>query len=166
LSDIKPWRAAGIYRNRDFIFIETQSGYSAVIRDPEGAAHYLAPGSDDEALGRCLIDALSKSCFITPDKRSTRPGFFDFRMVAEGYKRWIAEVLDRYGYKTKQALFKKMILCHAKVVDGVLTLGPTRHDKLEAWEGLSDDEKVTLPFDSSEAEIGAALRVALDRCIP
>ncbi|MCM3774398.1 contact-dependent growth inhibition system immunity protein [Priestia aryabhattai] len=57
-------------------------------------------------------------------------------------------------------------MCHAKVVDGVLTLDPNRHDKLEAWEGLGDDAKVILPSDSSEAEIGAALRVALDRCIP
>ncbi|WP_175711588.1 contact-dependent growth inhibition system immunity protein [Burkholderia ambifaria] len=166
MSDVKPWRGAGIYRNQDFILIETQSGYRAIVRDPEGAAHYLETGVDDETLGNCLIDALSKSQFVTPEERSTRPNVFDFRLVAEGYKAWVAEVLERYGYKTKQALFKKMVLCHARVIDGVLSLGPTRHDKLEAWEGLGDEEKVVLPFDSSEAEIGAALRVALDRCIP
>ncbi|GAB7536153.1 hypothetical protein BGC_23700 [Burkholderia sp. 3C] len=59
-----------------------------------------------------------------------------------------------------------MILCHAKVVDGVLTLDPSRHDKLAAWDGLGDNTKVVLPSDSPEAEIGVALRVALDRCIP
>ncbi len=107
-----------------------------------------------------------KSRFITPQQRAENPLFFDFRLVGENYKKWVDGLLVQFGYKTKQALFKKMILCHAKVVDGVLTLEPNRHDKLEAWEGLGDDETVVLPFDSSEAEIGAALRVALDRCTP
>ncbi|WP_175019810.1 contact-dependent growth inhibition system immunity protein [Burkholderia contaminans] len=166
MGDVKPWRGAAIYRNKDFILIETHSGYRSSIADPDGAKHYLDTNVGDETLGRCLNDALLKSRFITPQQRAENPLFFDFRLVGENYKKWVDGLLARYEYKTKQALFKKMILCHAKVADGVLTLDPNRHDKLEAWEGLGDDEKVTLPFDSSEAEIGAALRVALDRCIP
>jgi hypothetical protein len=166
LSEVRPWRGAAIYRNRDFIFIETQSGYSVAISDPDGGAYFLNTDVNNEALGRCLNDALLRSRFITPQHRAENPLFFDFRLIGENYKKWVDGLLAKFGYKTKQALFKKMILCHAKVVDGILTLDPNRHDKLEAWEGLGDDEKVVLPFDSSEAEIGAALRVALDRCIP
>ncbi|MCO8579475.1 contact-dependent growth inhibition system immunity protein [Burkholderia multivorans] len=166
MSDVKPKRVASVYRNKDFILIETSSGYTAFVRDPDGPMHFLDTSADDETLGRCLVDALSNSRFITPQQREEYPLFFDFRLVGEQYKKKVEALLVRYGYKTKQSLFKTMILCNARVVDGVLSLGPTRHDKLEAWEGLGDDEKIVLPFDSSDTEIGAALRVALDRCIP
>ena len=166
MSDVQPWSGAGIYRNQDLIFIGTQSGCSVSIADPDGGAYFLDTDADDETLGRCLNDALLKSRFITPQQRAENLLFFDFRLVGENYKKWVDGLLTRFGYKIKQALFKKIILCHAKVVDGVLTLDPNRHDKLEAWEVLGDDAKVILPFDSPEVEIGAALRVALDRCIP
>ncbi|MCA8150843.1 contact-dependent growth inhibition system immunity protein [Burkholderia contaminans] len=166
MSYVKPKHVASVYRNKDFIMIETSSGYTAFVRDPDGPVHILDTNSDDETLGRCLVNALTNSRFITPQQREEYPLFFDFRLVGEQYKKKVEALLARYGYKTKQSLFKTMILCNARVVDGVLSLGPTRHDKLEAWEGLGDDEKVVPPFDSSEVEIGAALRVAMDRCIP
>lgn len=56
--------------------------------------------------------------------------------------------------------------CGIHCVNGVITLSPTRHEKLEGWGRTKGDgiEDVILSADSSPAEIGAGLRLALSRC--
>jgi hypothetical protein len=48
--------------------------------------------------------------------------------------------------------------------NGVLTLIPMHHAKLEAWEGVVEGATVLIPATSTPEEIGAALRLALSRC--
>ncbi|WP_442865858.1 contact-dependent growth inhibition system immunity protein [Burkholderia sp. IMCC1007] len=75
MSDVKPWRGAAIYRNRDFIFIGTQSGYGVSIADPDGGAYFLDTDADDETLGRCLNDALLKKSFHYPTATCGKSAF-------------------------------------------------------------------------------------------
>lgn len=92
--------------------------------------------------------------------------FFDLEKGKERYAAWIAMLMGKYGYKTKRALFKDMKNCGIHLVNGVITISPTRHEKLEAWGRTKGDglEDVILSLDCSPAEIGAGLRLALSRC--
>ncbi|GAB7536152.1 hypothetical protein BGC_23690 [Burkholderia sp. 3C] len=107
MSEVNPWQRAAIYRNPDFILIETQSGHRVSIADPDGSMHFLDTAADDEALGRCLNDALLASRFITPQHREENPLFFDFRLVGENYKNGRIAFLPGSGTKPSKRYSKK-----------------------------------------------------------
>lgn len=108
------------------------------------------------------MQALSNS--RTLNKLEERIAFFDLEKGKEKYAAWIARLMDKYGYKTKRALFKDMKHCIIHYVNNVITISPMRHEKLEAWEGLEQSENVILSLDNTPVEIGAGLRLALSRC--
>ncbi len=56
--------------------------------------------------------------------------------------------------------------CDIECGDGFITIGPTHHEKLEAWsgDGISEADYVVIPADSPLSKIGAALRLAFSRC--
>lgn len=156
------WCAAFV--NEDFICIETYSGYRSSQHDPRGAEHFLNPDASDHELGEAVFDALKHSRFVLPRED---PELYDYKLAKERYSDWVASLMARYAYKTKRALFKNMKYCNIKSEGGVITIRPTYHEKLEAWsgDGISKDDYVVLPATSSEANIGAALRLALSRCV-
>ncbi|WP_249819435.1 contact-dependent growth inhibition system immunity protein, partial [Escherichia coli] len=55
---------------------------------------------------------------------------------------------------------------HIHLVNDVITIRPSFHEKLEAWSGnrINESDYVVLPADSSPTEIGSGLRLALSRC--
>ncbi|MGN2425921.1 MULTISPECIES: contact-dependent growth inhibition system immunity protein [Klebsiella/Raoultella group] len=144
--------------------METQSGQGRTSADPLFPPHLLLPEADDECAGQTILQALYNSW--TLNKFEDRVAFFDLEKGKEKYAAWIARLMDRYGYKTKSALFKDMKHCIIHCVNGVITIRPTRHEKLEGWGGTKGDsiEDVILSTDNSPAEIGAGLRLALSRC--
>ena len=166
MTDVVPkasWCAA--YANEEFICITTYSGYRSSRRDPQGAQHHLRPEASDEELGLAVIDALKHSRFILP---KDDPDLYDYRRAGERYKAWIADLMSRYGYETKRALFKNMDYCHVKSSKGFMTIRPSFHERLEGWsgDGISPDDNVVLSSDSVPEEIGAGLRLCFSRCIP
>ena len=48
--------------------------------------------------------------------------------------------------------------------DGIIKISPLHHEKLEGWSGIDDENDIEVSLESPEAEIGAALRLALFRC--
>ncbi|HFV6450034.1 TPA: contact-dependent growth inhibition system immunity protein, partial [Escherichia coli] len=66
----------------------------------------------------------------------------------------------------KRALFKNMKKVGIHLVNDVITIRPSFHEKLEAWSGnrINESDYVVLPADSSPTEIGSGLRLALSRC--
>lgn len=158
------WFYAVAYQNQDFINIETHSGYRRKAADPDGVQILLPPDASNEDLGKATLAALSKSRIIDISEIGT---FFDLDNTMKNYNNWVADLMNKYGYKTKRALFKNMMSCSIEIRNGVLTLSPTHHEKLEAWgrvKGLTDFEKVVLPINSTAEEIGAGLRLAFSRC--
>ncbi|EJJ4075190.1 CdiI family contact-dependent growth inhibition immunity protein [Salmonella enterica] len=155
---------ATCYCTKEFLLIETQSGLGRTSADPLFPPHLLLPEADDECAGETILQALSNS--RTLNKLEDRVAFFDLEKGKEKYAAWIAMLMDKYGYKTKRALFKDMKHCIIHCVNGVITISPTCHEKLEGWGRTKGDgiEDVILPADSSPAEIGAGLRLALSRC--
>ena len=157
------WFCATVYKNQDFIEVETFSGYRSRTSDPDGIQRLLPLDVSDEELGQVILLALSKSRVIDVSEIGT---FFNMDNIKKRYDAWVADLMTKYNYKTKRALFKNMMQCSLRISDGILTISPTRHEKLEGWgwEGISDDDKVVLSVNSTTEEIGAGLRLALSRC--
>ncbi len=176
MSDVTRGWWASAYRNGDFLLIETWSGYRGMdSRDHKGKRNFLAPDAVDAVIGESVLDALSQSRWVLPVRKgdSKYPAdvefdfdLYDCKQGAERYEAWVKNLMARYDYKTKRALFKGLENCQISVKDGVMKMVPLQHTKLEQWEGLGADNAgaVEIPADSTTAEIGAALRLAFSRC--
>ena len=154
---------ASCYWNNEFLSIETMSGLGRFGDDSLFPPHLLPPDADDKSIGEAVLIALSNSRTLSLEEYSD---FFNLEKSQEKYVAWIAMLMEKYGYKTKRALFKDMKNCSIHCINDVITISPTRHEKLEAWGGTGrgGSDKVILSVNSSPAEIGAALRLALSRC--
>ena len=155
--------SACVCKNQDFILVVTYSGYRRTTRDPDGVQTLLSLDVSDEELGQATLLALSKSRIIDVSEIGT---FFNIDNVKKRYDAWVADLMAKYNYKTKRALFKNMMQCSVEIRDGRLTISPFCHEKLEAWsgKGLTEDDDVILPVNSTTEEIGAGLRLAFSRC--
>lgn len=167
---------ANAMENGDFFCIETHSGYRSTSRDPKGAHHLLQPDTSDTALGEALLDALSRSRFVLPAPTNDiwiHPdatfdlNLYDYDQSKARYQQLVHDLMERYRYKTKRALFKNMKSCSVTVDEGMMIIRPSFHEKLEGWsgDGISEEDYVVIPANSSPAEVGAALRLAFNRCI-
>lgn len=157
-------RWVSVFENREFTQIETQSGYRGGLPDPLGKRIRLTNPTTDEELGDAVLTALAASRFLHPNEHRE---FFDIRgRVVPQYEEWISGVISEYGYKSRRALFKDMKSCDIVEHDGVVTMRPTHHEKLEAWsdDGITEECLVRVSTISPPSDVGAALRLALSRC--
>ncbi|TNH44804.1 contact-dependent growth inhibition system immunity protein [Photorhabdus luminescens] len=159
--DFKQGLNANAKFNGDFYSVKTYSGYRLLRADPQGHEHVLSPDVTDSQLGSAVLDSLSKSRLVDPDD-----DFFDNERAAERYKEWIKHLMEIYNYRSRRQLFKKMNSCDIRLLDGVITIKPSGHEKLELWtgQGIVESDYVIIPADSSPEEVGAALRLAFSRC--
>lgn len=176
MNDLVKATWANAIMNPDFICIETYSGYRARQLDPDGAQHITSLDTDNYKLGNMIIDALSRSRFVLPKPRPDvwihpdvefDAAFYDQDTMEKTYDNWKSQLISRFGYKNKQQLFKKMNSCGINSKNGIIKICPSNHDRLDGWsgDGISDDDDVVIPANSSPEEIGAALRLAFSRCI-
>jgi len=140
----------------------TCSGYRMTTGDYSQKNEFLSPDTSDETIGKHLREALDLSRFVHPDEDEELDLYlFDH----DRYKEWLADVNKTFGYKTKKALFHSMTMCHLSLYEGQITIEPWRQESLNGWdrEGLRGKE-VTVPETCTDAELGAAARLALSRC--
>nr|WP_052697377.1 contact-dependent growth inhibition system immunity protein [Morganella morganii] len=59
-----------------------------------------------------------------------------------------------------------MNTCNARQVDDLITIKPSNHIKLEAWDGdgISETDYVIIPVSASDEELGNAVIEAFSRC--
>ena len=175
MSDVVRVRWGGAKTNGDFICIETWSGYRSASRDPHGVQYLFDMDVSDEALGAAVRDVLIHSRFVLPAPRKDvrihpeatfDADFYDYKKGIERYAKWTKDLMGKYGYKTKRALFMDMKSCDIEEREGVITIGPNHHEKLEAWGREKGDgiEDVVIEASRGPSEIGAALRLAFSRC--
>ncbi|BBV76750.1 hypothetical protein STW0522RAO56_28040 [Raoultella planticola] len=155
---------ANVFVTKEFLSVETYSGLGMTANDPLFPSHLLPVDVDDQCLGETILRAVSNSRTLT--ELEDRIAFFDLEKGKEQYSAWKVMLMEKYGYKTQKALFKDMKKCGIHLINGVITISPTRHEKLEAWGRTKGDgiEDIILSTGSSPAEIGAGLRLALSRC--
>jgi len=163
INEVAKVARASALKNKEFICIETFSGYGSSMQDPKGSQHLLSPDADDSELGAAALDALGRSRFVLPEEDSD---LFDYKLKAERYAAWVEKLIVAFGYGTKYELFKNMISCDLESKNGLITLFPTNHDELEGWsgDGISKEDYVVISANSSAEEVGAALRVGFSRC--
>ncbi|MFK8258178.1 contact-dependent growth inhibition system immunity protein [Erwinia sp. AnSW2-5] len=125
-------------KNKDFICIDTESGYGITHLDPKGVQHLTSHNVSDSELGEMLLDALAHSRFVLPprDNRDiwVHPEvtydaeLYDFDRSNERYNQWISDLMLSQGYKTKRTLFKGMKSCGIQCCEGVITIRPSFHE--------------------------------------
>lgn len=149
--------------NEKFIVIDTYSGYISEALDPEGPQYFLTLNVENIKLGLAILNSLKHSRWINLDEIST---FYHPDKLKDQYAKWVKNLMEKYEYKTKRALFKNMNACNIRVCENEMQISPLRHEKLEGWGAEKGDnlEPVILPADSSPEEVGAALRLAFSRC--
>lgn len=158
----KQWASAK--NNGDFICIETYSGRGSTVRDPAGKQVLLAPDASDDTLGAAVLDALAASRLLSLEEIGS---LFELTAVKERHDEWVAALMKKYGYKARRALLKNMRSCDIECRGGEIILIPTRHERLEGWGREKDDgiQNISVPALSSSAAVGAALRLAFERCL-
>ncbi len=97
---------ASCYSTNEFLLIETYSGLGKTRRDPIYNPHILSLDADDKCIGKDVLRALLNSRTLT--SLDERVAFFDLEKGKQQYVIWIAMLMEKYGYKTKRALFKNM----------------------------------------------------------
>jgi len=153
---------ASAYINEKFILIITRHGCAGGGYDYNSPIYFFPPNTeDDESLGLALLASIQSSRPISLEE------FPKVSAIKNGnqYDVFFAEVMDRFKYKTKHALFKNMKLVFISGIDENIKLSPSRHLKLQEWEGLGDESKyIIFPYSVSAPEAGAALRLAFEHC--
>jgi len=175
MGDVIKTAWADVKFNNDFICIETFSGYRSAQRDPSGVQYLIDPEADENELGLALLDALMQSRFVLPEPRSDiwihpevtfDAGFYDYKLTSQRYAVWVSNLMGAYGYKNKRSLFQNMKSCGVERNSDNLIIRPMHHEKLDAWsgKGKSESDNLVVSSKSSPAEIGRALRLAMNRC--
>ncbi|MBQ0824178.1 CdiI family contact-dependent growth inhibition immunity protein [Microvirga sp. HBU67558] len=131
----RKWSSA--YKNDDFICIVIQSGYRSSAIEANEVYRLLSIDVDNEILGSTINECLSRSRFLSLEEI---PDFFDLLRVERDYALWVGDLINRYKYKTKRALFKNMLSCNMVISDGSLRIEPTIHEKLEGWSGQGKEQ--------------------------
>lgn len=153
---------ASILSNSVFTLIETYSGFRSGWADPEGQQIYLSPDASADSIGSALIKALEASRIFTLENLP----IITREQHAERYEAWVKDVIQRYGFKNRAAMFKAMKSVDADVYHQKLHLLPTKHEKREAWGRSNSDkfEDVIISYPNQADAIGEAILLALSRC--
>jgi hypothetical protein len=153
---------ATINQTEKFIAITPLSGYRRSLPEDELGIAYLEPDATETILGKTLLEVLNRSRFIHPHADR---GFFAMDRILAADKRWHADFMKRFRYKTKRDAYKNMRYCHVKRCGGIISIKPHRRDaKPGLWWDLPPDRTVIVPQTNDPRIIGTAARLALSRC--
>ncbi|MGK5744864.1 contact-dependent growth inhibition system immunity protein [Proteus mirabilis] len=83
------------------------------------------------------------------------------------YSEWVKKIIKECNYKNKTTLFKNMNLCNVNVTDGIISIIPYDHLRLDHWIGKSmpNNAIITLKTNCSDEVLGASIKKAFTRCI-
>lgn len=151
---------ADVHRTERFVCIAQLSGYRIIQLEDDGYIAYLERRANDEALGRTLLEALARSRFIFPPD----PAFSEAERYMRSYQNWQKDFMQRYGYKTKRDAYENMDWCRVKRSEGKISIQPHQRDKPEYFRKLPPEKTVVIRAIDDPETVGAALRLALDRC--
>lgn len=149
------------FRNRDFMYLWTMTGFGLLFNDPRIPAKLLALDESTKDIGVAVVQALNESTVLTSE--SFQEIFHSGEIQKKGSE-WDSFLVKKYSYRSSKGLYKYMHKCTISEVGGSITFSPSLHDDFESWSGISAAEDVVLPSTSSSEEIGLALLEAFNRC--
>ena len=103
-NDVPFTQWAKINQNERFTATLPFSGYRRHLYEDEPNAIYLDSDPSEEAIGGALLKSLNASRFIHPREGD---GFFNADRIIAADKRWHAEFMTRFGYKTLQQAYSE-----------------------------------------------------------
>ena len=158
----KKW--AAIYANDEFVCVQTCSGLRSSANDPAGKLLFLDAAPTPQELGQALQEALSMSRVLTPEEIAH---FFDLMVIEKRYEDWVAVMIQKFSYSNRRNLFKKMKHCQVECSDGIISIRPMFHEKLEAWsaKGIEKTDHVLMSETELPLNLGEGVLLALNRCI-
>lgn len=157
-----PSQWAVVYVAKSFVYVGVRSGYWQNYIDPGRYSAYFGVDVSGPVLGKAVLEALGRSRFLDP---TWNRAFFAGTTIKANYSAWVAELMNRYGFKTKKQLFSEMAFILITRQKGRLAFQPHRWAKPEYWYDLEEDQDVVIAETKSAEAVGAALRQALDRCL-
>jgi hypothetical protein len=147
---------------QNFIDIVACSGYRAYRSDREAFGRTLSAEVSDAQLGDAIRSALSSSRQIDFSEVKT---FFDPALIKRLYDAWVDLMKSSYGYKSRRALHQALRSCRCEIDGSMIRLVPWRREGAEGYVGFGTPEvDVVVALNVSDAELGAAARLALSRC--
>lgn len=151
-----------IYFNGEYFIILTMSGYRARRHDYSRKEFILTNETSDRNLGMAAIEAANASRFVTPDDTD----FYSLDKLEKNHKIWLEDKLKKLNIKTKTTFLKSLIMCNLIIKDGLITIKPSHHDRLEAWSGsgITRENDVIIPSSADFDKTGAGIRLAFTRC--
>ena len=154
-------RTALVLANAEFICVESESGFGTVRVGSLESCFYLDPDADDVALGHALLAGLAEShAMPTPQLLESLMSF------DRSYKAWVDRMMERFGYRNRRAMFKSMRACWIFSWPDCFEVRPMRKFKRESWNRRIEEgvDGIRLEKTASPAALGAALRLAFERC--
>lgn len=158
----KDLKMATVFYNGSFFWLNTQAVGMIAVGDAEIEPQFLATDVDDETLGAAVQRSVlrSRQIEMTEFQKSFNSGAYnELDEVRE------KQVMQKYGYKTKRALYKNMDRCSVDLSDGKIKIQPMHHKSLDGYSATtSGPEPFVVDAAICDAELGAALREAFKRC--
>ena len=176
---------AGINCNEKFLEIYTCSDSGWIQDDPFGEDIYFELLADNKIIGESILKALVKSRDVSiseEDRQALIEGKVTRQWIkekypgrewttpvaaAERFKKWLADAMKAYNYKTKTALLKNMQHVSVENDGKNILFSSLWHLTTDSWgdpDGKTPSVEFTIPSSSSVEVIGAAVKYAIGNC--
>jgi hypothetical protein len=140
------------------------SGYRRRMFEDDPQTTYLEPNPAEDELGRVVLESLNISRFVDP---RTDDAFFEADRIVAANKRWHADFMTRFRYRSLRKAYENMLCCLAKRSEGRITIRPYLRDRSPGyWTDMPEERTVDIPATDDISILGAATKLALSRCEP
>jgi hypothetical protein len=150
-----------VYWNGEIFYIASMNDGGLYVLNIDAEPYYHTNDVNDDELGNSIFKAINASRQIDPMKavELLESGGADTCIESRDN-----HMMQKFGYKNKRQLYRKMASCGVELESKQITISPTHHDRLESWTGVQDAENVVISATVSNAELGAAVREGFSRC--
>jgi hypothetical protein len=148
--------------NKDFILIEGRkwcgSGGYFSTKDMEV---YLETSANNREVGSNVIETLNRGMHFPFSKALMDSLQKEGEIESEEQFQYLQK---RYAYKTKNDMYKVMMLCELELENGKLKISPMGRKGPDNYVELGDKCDIAVRADAPHNLVGAAIRFAFTRC--
>lgn len=131
--------------------------------DPNVEVVYLNPDTDNELLGKSVRYAMQQSKVVGFDEFQK---IFHSGVIEKREAEWEAFAMQKYGYKTRRAMYSSYATCVVSSDGEQIEIQPTSRKSMDSFTASKDTGPHALYFSFSitDEEFGIALREAFENC--
>lgn len=153
-------------KNNDFISLTSLLICGMYAGDPEQNIIYLSPSSTNVELGIAAREKLKESREVDAREFSE---IVKSGRIKEWEKLTEQNIKKKYGYKTKNAIYKNMKSINITLLNNEIFIMPEKQIKLDNYTAVKDSEGNVIKFNYNanitEEDLGVAIRNAMNFCI-